>query len=122
MLNGSHSLFNCCLPDPVLVRRAEEFDIHPTAPLAGTGGMYPQREAEIAENESLVEFSERVESLRKAGARADRRATRLVPGNREWHLDANTLTVSFELPPGCYATTLLRELVSCLDNNHISEP
>jgi len=121
MLNGSHSLFECTMPDPVLAHRAVEFDIHPTAPLAGQGGMCPQRQAALLENESLLAHSELVLSLQKAGASADRRALRVLPGKLQWELNKTALSLSFELPPGSYATSLLRELVSCRDHNHISE-
>ena len=113
MLNGSHSLFVCAMPDPVLAQRCDEFDIHPTGPLPGSGGMRPERQAAELELDSLADESAVVESLQKAGASAGRRALRLLADKLEWELKEDKLVLMFELPAGGYATSLLKELVSC---------
>ena len=49
--------------------------------------------------------------LEKADLRQERRALRLLPKDLAWRLlDANTLELRFELPPGAYATAVLAEL------------
>lgn len=111
MLNGSHSLFVCAMPDPKLSERCAEFDIHPTGPLPGDAGMLPERQVAELEQTSLETYSSVVESLKRAGLKADRRALRVLPGNLEWELKDEVLTLAFDLPAGAYATSLLRELV-----------
>jgi len=113
MLNGSHSLFACAMPGPTLAQRCDKFDIHPTGPLPGSGGMRPERRAAELELASLEAESAVVELLKKAGVRADRRALRLLAGKLEWELKEDQLILIFDLPAGGYATSLLKELVSC---------
>ena len=122
MLNGSHSVFPCPMPDPELTRRCGTFDIHPTGPMPGNGGMRPEREAGILEEEILAGHSTMIEALSKNGARAERRSLRLVPENLQFDLNGANLTLTFDLPAGTYATTLLRELVTCDSDGHIPEP
>jgi tRNA pseudouridine13 synthase len=111
MLNGSHSLFVCAMPDPELSQRCAEFDIHPTGPLPGAGGMLPQRQVAELEQTSIEAYAAVVESLKRAGLKADRRALRVLPGNLEWELEDEVLMLAFDLPAGAYATSILRELV-----------
>jgi tRNA pseudouridine13 synthase len=121
MLDGSHSLFDCTMPDQLLARRCDQFDIHPTGPLAGSGGLRPERQAALVENESLGASPALVGALHKAGAKAGRRGLRLLPGKLEWDLKGAVLRLVFDLPPGGYATSLLRELVSFTERSHIPE-
>ncbi len=111
MLNGSHSLFVCAMPDSKLSGRCAEFDIHPTGPLPGDGGMLPERQVAELEQTSLEMYAAVVDSLKRAGLKADRRALRVLPGNLEWALEDDVLTLAFDLPAGAYATGILRELV-----------
>jgi len=122
MLEGSHSVFCCTLPDPDLSGRCETFDIHPTGPLPGSGGLQPERSALAVETSVLSAHSEIAASLDKVGARADRRSLRLLPKDLQFALEGDVLTLAFSLPSGNYATSLLRELVTCTDHVHISEP
>jgi len=121
MLDGSHSLFDCAMPNQLLARRCDDFDIHPTGPLAGSGGLRPERQAALVENELLEASADLVRSLQKAGAKAGRRGLRLLPGKLEWDLKGAVLNLVFDLPPGGYATSLLRELVSFTERSHIPE-
>jgi tRNA pseudouridine13 synthase len=115
MLAGSRSTFACSLPDTELERRCAEFDIHPTGPLPGRdsrrGNGGAAREAAVVEEAALGPHAALVESLQRAGVDADRRSLRVLPANLVWQLDHASLTLEFELPPGSYATSVLRELV-----------
>jgi tRNA pseudouridine13 synthase len=42
---------------------------------------------------------------------AARRALRLVPGDLAWQGSAAALQLEFTLPPGAYATSVVRELI-----------
>jgi len=121
MLDGSRSLFACDMPDAELNRRCGEFDIHPTGPLPGSGNMSPVRQAETLENSVLEEYADIVEMLLKAGARADRRSLRLSAGELRCDISDDVLTLNFDLSAGAYATSILSELVSWSESNHIPE-
>ncbi|MEE4215991.1 MAG: tRNA pseudouridine(13) synthase TruD [Xanthomonadales bacterium] len=115
MLDGSRSVFPCTLPDPVLLQRCAEFDIHPTGPLPGRGQAGTQREAATLETAVLEADGKLVEALAAAGVDAARRSLRLRPRRLECELDGDVLSLKFELPAGAYATSLLRELVTVSD-------
>ena len=119
-LDGSHSTFPCTMPDPELVRRVEEFDIHPSGPLPGRGGSQVARECAEIEADILAPHAGLVRGLEKAGLEASRRPLRLVPGALQWTFGDAGLVLEFELPAGGYATSVLRELVT-VDTATISE-
>jgi tRNA pseudouridine13 synthase len=122
LLDGSRSTFACTLPDGVLERRCAEFDIHPTGPLPGSGDGDVARKAAALEQTLLEDEMPLVESLAAAGVEAARRSLRLKPCRLECELDDDSLVLSFDLPPGGYATSLLRELVSVQDATISSTP
>jgi tRNA pseudouridine13 synthase len=116
-LDGSRALFDCRLPDPVLERRCAEFDIHPTGPLPGRGGKRPTRAAAEYEERVLAADRALIEALERAGVEAARRSLRLRPAGFAWNRDGEVLELAFELPPGAYATSVVRELVSATDGS-----
>ena len=112
MLDGSRSRFHVGEPDGALTERAHQMDIHPTGPLWGKGESIPSGEAGLLETEVLGEFGEWCEGLENAGLEHDRRALRVAVRDLAYQrLDSGDLRVTFSLPPGAYATTVLRELV-----------
>lgn len=111
-LDGSHSTFPCSLPDPELDRRCAAFDIHPSGPLPGSASMEAAGECAGIERRVLEPHAPVIANLAKAGLKADRRPLRLVPKALEWRFEGPDLVLEFDLPPGAYATSLLRELVS----------
>ena len=111
-LDGSHSTFPCSMPDPELARRCEEFDIHPSGPLPGSGGRQVEREAAEIEYSVLEPYETLIDSMAGASLKAARRALRLAPKSMEWERDNSDLILKFELPPGAFATSVLRELVT----------
>ena len=119
-LDGSRSTFYCDLPDPELTRRCNEFDIHPSGPLAGRSDSEKGRPGASIEQSVLEPYVGLVKGLEKAGVKADRRSLRLVPKGMSWSITGKNLLLEFELPPGGYATSVLRELVT-FDPDSISE-
>jgi tRNA pseudouridine13 synthase len=111
-LDGSHSTFPCRLPDPVLIRRCSEFDIHPSGPLPGAGETELAGESANLEQRALEPHEALIKGLERAGLKSARRPLRLVPKALRWDLEGSSLVLEFELPSGGYATSLLRELVS----------
>src|SRR5690606_36035396 len=113
ILDGSRSVFG---PEPwseALARRLADFDIHPSAPLWGSGTLRSQGEALALETAALDD--ERSLALRRgleaAGLRQERRATRLRPRDlaHDWP-GRDVLRLRFALPPGTYATAVLAEI------------
>lgn len=95
--------------------RADAFEISPTGPLFGSRAPWASGEPGAVERAAAAELDETPESLQAAasacGFRGERRALRVKPHNLEWRIDGQSLTLSFVLPPGAYATSLLREIM-----------
>ncbi len=118
MLDGSRSVFGPEAFTDALQARLEAFDIHPTGPLWGEGELRSAdaaREAELAAMQGDTATRLR-NGLERAGLKQERRALRLRPQDLAWRwLDDGALELGFALPPGCYATTVLRELGDIAD-------
>lgn len=111
MLDGSKSIFGPEPPDEAIAARCAALDIHPTGPLWGAGELRSQGEVRTLEAQLTDWQPELCKGLEKAGLRQERRALRLLPKELTWRLlDATTLELRFELPPGAYATAVLAEL------------
>ncbi|MBK8536454.1 MAG: tRNA pseudouridine(13) synthase TruD [Candidatus Competibacteraceae bacterium] len=112
MLAGSHSIFAATEVDETLQQRVATFDVHPTGPLWGAGELRSGgavRELEEAVAATLPVFRD---GLAAAGLAQERRALRLaVPEATLEFPEPGTAIISFRLPAGAYATTVLRELV-----------
>ena len=118
MLDGSRSVFGPEAFTDDLRMRVEGFDIHPTGPLWGEGelrSLDAAREVELAamQGDSATRLRN---GLERAGLKQERRALRLRPQDMAWRWrDDGALELVFALPPGCYATTVLRELGEVAD-------
>ena len=110
-LNGSRSYFVPEIIDETIQRRMSEGDVHPTGPLWGRGELPTQANVREMEVAVAAEHAELAHGLERAGLEQERRALRLFPKDLgvQW-LDAQSLQLTFILPPGSYATVLLREV------------
>ena len=115
MLNGTQSIFPCDNPDSDIEDRVERLDIHPTGPMPGENGTQPTGSAAQLEREVLQNWPQLVDVLTAQRVRASRRALRLYPAGLEWDLKGDDLVLAFSLPPGTYATTVLREILGFSD-------
>jgi len=99
--------------DEVLIRRASQLDVHPTGPLPGidSRALRPEGTAGKVETEVLDQYQAWFAGLRKFGLEHARRALRLAVRHLDWQFNGNSLTMSFELTSGAYATVVLRELL-----------
>lgn len=113
LLDGSRSVFGPEPFDDTLAARLAAFDIHPSGPLWGTGALRSEAAAQALELAALADDEALAlrAGLERAGLRQERRALRLCAQQlqAEW-CDAQTLRLRFSLPPGTYATVVLREL------------
>ncbi len=82
----------------------------PAGPLFGAGINHAADEAGRREEAWFAQFPESCQKLSAAGLGLSRRSLCLQPEDFAWHLEAGTLTLSFSLPRGTFATAVLREL------------
>ena len=95
-LDGSGSVFLVPEIDSEITERCKQMDVHPAVDLAGEG--------------SSIEPAHWQRALDKARVAADQRALRLRVQNLEYLFEERTLTLSFTLGRGAFATSVLREL------------
>lgn len=109
-LEGTASRFASATVDQDLLARAETGDLHPTGPLWGDGRL--ESGAQVAERETAIatDFAELSEGLVQAGVRHDRRPLRLRLKDADWTPQGDSVWLSFTLPRGAFATSVLREL------------
>ena len=118
MLDGSHSVFGPEAMTPELQARLEAFDIHPTGPLWGAGDLRSSDAAQDVELGAMQgDTASRLrDGLERAGLKQERRALRLRPADLHWQWQTDgALELAFTLPPGAYATAVLRELGEITD-------
>lgn len=92
-------------------------DLEITAPLWGAGDILSTGELAEFEGEFASRYPEIAKGLEDAGLRQERRVIRLKPGNASFEVcDDKCLLLQFDLPKGTYATVVLRELFSLIEN------
>ncbi|WP_407644469.1 tRNA pseudouridine(13) synthase TruD [Dongshaea marina] len=115
MLRGSRSFFSEPELSDELLERFASGDIQLSAPLWGRGELGSQGAARELEQSALSEFADFCEGLEKAGMKQERRALMLHPEALDWQLEGDMLTLSFHLPSGSFATSVVRELVQAIE-------
>lgn len=95
--------------------RADRFEISPTGPLFGSRAPWATAYPGEIEQAVAADLGTTPERLSKAGAecgfRGERRALRVRLNELIWSLEGSVLNLSFWLPPGSYATSVLREII-----------
>lgn len=95
--------------------RADRFEISPTGILFGSRVSWAGGEPGLIEEAVVAEAGTTREALAAAGKacgfRGERRALRVPLAELDWSLEGQVLTLAFALPPGAYATSVLRELM-----------
>jgi tRNA pseudouridine13 synthase len=95
--------------------RADRFEISPTGILFGSRVSWASGEPGRIEETVVAEAGATKETLvaaaKACGFRGERRALRVPLAELEWSLNGSILTISFSLPPGAYATSVLREVM-----------
>ena len=92
--------------------RVKNGSLELTAPLWGLGELQSEGQVKLLEEGVAQRHAGLVKGLSQFNLRQERRVMRLRPldAKLNWETDS-TLTLSFGLPKGTYATTLLREMV-----------
>lgn len=101
--------------------RADRFEISPTGILFGSRVSWangePGRIEEAVMTEAGTTRDNLVAAAKACGFRGERRALRIPLAELEWSLNGSILVLSFSLPPGAYATSVLRELMKASSTN-----
>jgi len=99
--------------------RADRFEISPTGILFGSRVSWAAGEPGGIERAVVADYGATPELLtetaKACGFRGERRSLRVALGEADWGLDGAVLTLSFSLPPGAYATSVLRELMKATE-------
>ncbi|WED43910.1 tRNA pseudouridine(13) synthase TruD [Legionella cardiaca] len=116
-LAGTNSIFAIDEPDEVIIKRVSEFDISPAAPLWGRGEERVSKQALIRQRQALSEYESWCDALEKHGLERSYRSLILKVENMKWDWQGNLLHLSFRLPSGSYATSVVRELMKELPHD-----
>lgn len=111
ILDGTASQFVADTIDDELQGRLECLDVHPSGVLWGEGRLVSRAQAAACENALCTEEPILCEGLQRAGVRMSRRPLRVRLRAPLLEHDETALTLSFELPRGAFATSVVRELM-----------
>lgn len=110
-LLGSHSHFLAEQIDEELRARVDSGDVQPTGPLFGDGEPLTAGEVAALESGVAAAFPRWIEGLAAANLRQERRALGVLPEQLTMERpQSDQVILRFSLPPGSYATAMLREL------------
>ncbi len=116
-LAGRRAWFGPVEPDEVLIQRCASGDIHPTGPLWGQPPSPTAGACAALEQDCAGANADLATGLLAAAVESERRPLRAIPERLEWQwlvdgsASGQPLRLCFGLPPGAYATALIRELI-----------
>ncbi len=113
LLDNSRSYFLAEEIDEKIIQRLKEHDIHPSGPLWGRGDLLSKGVVAELENKLPEKFEVFDLGLRNARLDQERRSLRLSVDDLQYSHDTENkiLYLSFFLPAGGYATSVLREII-----------
>jgi len=102
--------------------RFAEGGIEMTAPLWGAGDLQSAGDLQALEQSCIEPYAELTSGLEDTGLRQERRVMRVRPADSQIEVVENDdagcdILLSFDLPKGTYATTLMRELVDLVEES-----
>jgi len=115
MLSGTQSVFLADVIDESLSTRLAEHDLDITAPMWGAGELMTTGEARDFEQTIADQQQAFCQGLPRFGLKQERRRIRLNIKDTNINVENNVVTLSFFLPAGAYATTIMRELIAYHD-------
>lgn len=83
-----------------------------TGPMWGRGRSAAQQEAQQIELQALEDWMQWLDGLEHCGLKNERRGLVLMPQDMSWQKYNDDLQLAFSLPPGQFATAVLREIAS----------
>ncbi len=98
----------------LLQERLDRWEISPTGPMFGSDMRRPTSDAETLEAEIEATFGFNAEVYGRMGklGRGTRRVLRIRPLDLHCQAEEDGFTIAFQLPPGAYATVVMRELLA----------
>lgn len=120
MLAGTQSVFHIDEVDDAIKQRLNHKDVDITGPMWGAGDLMTSGEPLAIEQFVAEQNTEFCQGLPRFGLKQERRRIRITINDADIELlpeqdNESAVKVSFTLPAGCYATTVLRELVNYQD-------
>lgn len=112
ILAGSNSFFCASQHDANLEDRLKQRDIYLSAPLWGKGDLSSQKQALSFESDIASRHAQVCSTLADLGLKQERREIILYPEDLSWQQQDKDLLLAFTLPSGCFATSVIRELVN----------
>ncbi|HHZ87879.1 MAG TPA: tRNA pseudouridine(13) synthase TruD [Chromatiales bacterium] len=113
VLDGSRSFFSDNENRADIAQRLRRGDIHPSGPMWGRGDAIVSAQTAELESEALQPWQTFCRGLEEAGLKQERRPLRVIPRELAYETKgSSTLTLSFVLPRGAYATALLHSIFS----------
>ncbi|MBE1276939.1 tRNA pseudouridine(13) synthase TruD [Enterovibrio baiacu] len=82
-----------------------------SGPMTGDNALPTEADARKFEQNIIDQEPDLLAVIRSNRMRHDRRALMLFPQDMEWTCEKDTLTVSFSLPAGSFATAVMREVI-----------
>ena len=111
-LDGSGSVFRADEIDETIENRAVELDIHPTATLWGLRSEISHGSIDMLERDATEAYSDLRTGLEHIAVKASSRPLRLRVSELAWEFEDDALWLDFRLPPGAFATSVLREIAT----------
>ncbi|MFT5815331.1 MAG: 2-C-methyl-D-erythritol 2,4-cyclodiphosphate synthase, partial [Psychroserpens sp.] len=115
MLAGTQSVFHVDVMDESLTSRLVDHDLDITAPMWGAGELMTTGDVRAFEQHIADGQQAFCEGLPRFGLKQERRRIRLSITDTDIKVDNDVVTLSFFLPSGAYATTIMRELIDYKD-------
>lgn len=115
MLADTQSVFLADVIDESLKSRLIAHDLDITAPMWGAGELMTTGDARAFEQRIADGQQAFCEGLPRFGLKQERRRIRLIIKDADITVDNDVVTLSFFLPAGAYATTIMRELIDYKD-------
>lgn len=119
-LAGSNSYFQQEMTEEIRQRIAEQ-DIYISGPLFGKGEMISVGDVASIENAIAARHNNWITLLQDNGLKQERRALWLFPKMVKTEIENNDLCVSFEIPSGTFATSVIRECIKVVEDENISQ-
>ncbi len=117
-LAGSRSYFYCEKVDSDIIQRMKQNDLQVSGWLPGKQKSQSTAQALAFEEKATQACPLWLQGLSKAGVDSARRSMKVIPQNFEFHeAENNQLHMSFSLPAGSFATSLLREMFIIKDES-----
>ncbi|HGN1708070.1 TPA: tRNA pseudouridine(13) synthase TruD [Providencia rettgeri] len=105
---------------PTLQPRLDTNELSVTAPLPGDGELGSQEAALAFETQCLLDYQAFMPLIQRERVSLVRRAVIVKPQNLQWHwLDDATVKLNFFLNSGCFATSVVREVINHNGQNNV---